>query len=72
MKDALTAGHAIVATLGNISTGDGHSVMIYAFENGNYKIKDSHGVKYEIPLDRPDFFQVSFRKFHEPLTIENC
>ena len=71
MKDALSAGHAIVANLGNISTGDGHCVMLYAFKNGNFKIKDSHGVKYEIPLDRPDFFQVEFRKFHEPLTIEN-
>ena len=33
--------------------------MIYAFENGNFKVKDSHGDKYEIPLDRPDFLQVS-------------
>ena len=32
--------------------------MIYAVENQNFKIKDSHGVKYEIPIDRPDFYQV--------------
>ena len=32
--------------------------MIFAFENGNFKIKDSNGVKYEIPIDRPDFYQV--------------
>ena len=32
--------------------------MIYAIENGNFKIKDSHGLKYDIPLNRPDFFQV--------------
>ena len=37
--------------------------MIYAFQNGNFKIKDSHGVKYEIPLDRPDFLQVNFLTF---------
>ena len=33
--------------------------MIYAIENQNFKIKDSHGVKYEIPIERPDFFQVT-------------
>ena len=58
--------------MGNISTGDGHCVMIYGFRNGNFKIKDSHGVKYEIPLDRPDFIQVSYRKFHELLISENA
>ena len=52
-------GHAIVANLGDIFSGDGHCVMIYALENQNFKIKDSHGVKYEIPIDRPDFYQVN-------------
>ena len=32
--------------------------MIYAVENQNFKIKDSHGVKYEIQIDRPDLYQV--------------
>ena len=58
LKDALNDGHAIVANLGDIFSGDGHCVMIYAVENQNFKIKDSHGVKYEIPIDRPDFQQV--------------
>ena len=57
-KDALNDGHAIVANLGDIYSGNGHSVLIYAVENKNLKIKDSHGVKYEIPIDRPDFYQV--------------
>ena len=32
--------------------------MIYAYENGEFKVKDSHGDKYTIPIDRPDFYQV--------------
>ena len=59
LKDALNDGHAIVANLGDISSGDGHCVMIYAVKNRNFKVKDSHGVKYEIPIDRPDFYQVT-------------
>ena len=51
-------GHAVVANLGDIFTGDGHCVLIYAVEKQNFKIKDSHGVKYKIPIDRPDFYQV--------------
>ena len=61
-QHAIDNGHAIVANLGNISTGDVHCVMIYAFEKRrkSFKIKDSHGFDYEIPLERPDFFQVIF------------
>ena len=62
LKDALKDGHAIVAGLGNIfKTELGHCVMIYAVDDQKtrFKIKDSHGVKYEIPIDRPDFFQVT-------------
>ena len=51
-------GHVIVANLGDIYSGNGHCVIIYGVENQNFKIKDSHGVKYEIPVDRPDFLQV--------------
>ena len=32
--------------------------MIYAYANGEFKVKDSHGIKYTIPINRPDFFQV--------------
>ena len=32
--------------------------MIYAFENGFFKVKDPLGIKYQIPIDRPDFYQV--------------
>ena len=32
--------------------------MIYAYENGKFKVKDSQGLKYTIPINRPDFFQV--------------
>ena len=41
--------------LGNISW---HAVVIYALENGQYKIKDSQGHKYGIPKDRCTFLQV--------------
>ena len=58
-QDALNDGHAIVATLGDIFSGDGHCVLIYAAEGSNFKIKDSHGYKYDIPINRPDFLQVN-------------
>ena len=53
-KDVLNDGNAVVATLSNLS----HTVLIYAFENYKFKVKDSHGKKYEIPIDRPDSIQV--------------
>ena len=59
LKDALKEEHAIVANLGDIFSGNGHCVLIYDFENPNFKIKDSHGVEYEISIERPDFYQVN-------------
>ena len=35
-----------------------HAVLIYSLDNDKFKVKDSHGVKYEIPIDRPDSVQV--------------
>ena len=57
-QDALSDGNAIVATLSSLSGYGHHTVMIYAFENECFKVKDSYGIKYEIPVDRPDFNQV--------------
>ena len=41
---------------------DHHTVLIYSLNNDKFKVMDSHGVKYEIPINRPDFIQV-YRKF---------
>ena len=50
------------ALLANITNGLAHTfyhaVVIYAVENGQYKIKDSQGKKYEIPNNRCTFMQV--------------
>ena len=37
---------------------DAHAVLIYSRDNDKFKIKDSQGVKYEIPINRPDSVQV--------------
>ena len=58
IQDALSAGNAIVATLVSPSGRDGHAVMIYGCNDEIFKIKDSHGNKYEIPINRPDYHQV--------------
>ena len=57
-KDALNDGNVVVATLSNLSNDEAHTVLIYSFENYKYKVKDSYGKKYEIPIDRPDSIQV--------------
>ena len=48
--------------LANITNGlenlGWHAVVIYALENGQYKIKDSDGNKYKISKDRCTFLQV--------------
>ena len=41
---------------------DAHAVLIYSLDNDKFKVKDSLGVKYEIPIDRPDSIQV-YQKF---------
>ena len=35
--------------------------MIYSLDNDNFKVKDSYGEKYEIPISRPDSLQVKIR-----------
>ena len=35
-----------------------HAVLIYSLDNDKFKVKDSQGVKYEIPINRPDSIQV--------------
>ena len=37
------------------------SVFRAWIENGEFKVKDSQGYKYKIPIDRPDFFQYEYR-----------
>ena len=39
-----------------------HAVLIYSLDNDKFKVKDSLGVKYEIPINRPDSVQV-YQKF---------
>ena len=36
----------------------GHAVLIYSRDKDNFKVKDSHGGKYTIPINRPDYQQV--------------
>ena len=62
-QDALKDGNVVVATLCNLFDDDSHSVLIYKFENYKFKVKDSHGEKYEIPIDRPDSIQVCKKEF---------
>ena len=57
-KDALDGGNVVVATLSNLSDAKSHTVLIYNFENYKFKVKDSYGNTYEIPIDRPDSIQV--------------
>ena len=58
-KDVLDDGNAEEATLSSlIPPIQSHTVLIYSYENYKFKIKDSYGEKYEIPIDRPDFIQV--------------
>ena len=42
----------------SLTNDDCHAVLIYSMDNENFKIKDSHGEKYEIPISRPDSLQV--------------
>ena len=37
---------------------DSHAVLIYSLDNDKFKVKDSYGRKYEIPINRPDCLQV--------------
>ena len=62
-KDALNDGNVVVATLANLLDDESHTVLIYAFENYKFKVKDSYGKKYEIPVDRPDSIQVCRKYF---------
>ena len=57
-EDVLNAGNVVVATLSNLFDDESHTVLIYAYENYKFKVKDSNGKKYEIPIDRPDSIQV--------------
>ena len=57
-QDALKDGNVVVTTLSNLFDDESHAVLIYAFEYYKFKVKDSHGEKYEIPIDRPDSIQV--------------
>ena len=38
-----------------------HAVLIYSLDNDKFKIKDSYGRKYEIPINRPDSLQVKIQ-----------
>ena len=67
-KDALDDGNVVVTTLSELKKdhrfdAESHTVLIYAFENFKFKVKDSHGKKYEIPIDRPDSIQVCRKYF---------
>ena len=43
-----------------------HAVLIYSVNNDKFKVKDSQGVKYEIPINRPDSIQVDQKfTFHQ-------
>ena len=53
-----------MATLSNLYDAESHTVLIYSFENYKFKVKDPYGKKYEIPIDRPDSFQVSENYFN--------
>ena len=70
IKDALSAGNAIVATLLSLSGRAAHAVMIYGCANEEFKIKDSYGKKYKIPIDRPDYYQVIKLKHKRLITIQ--
>ena len=40
-----------------------HAVLIYSLDNDKFKVNDSYGKKYEIPINRPDSIQVD-QKFN--------
>ena len=63
-QDVLNDGNAVVATLSNLFDNESHTVLIYSFENYKFKVKDSYGKKYEIPIDRPDSIQVCEKKYY--------
>ena len=48
---------------------DAHAVLIYSLDNDKFKVKDSLGVKYEIPINRPDSVQVYQQFTFEKLLI---
>ena len=62
-KDALKDGNVVVTTLSNLFDDECHTVLIYSIENYKFKVKDSYGNKYEIPIDRPDSIQVCRKYF---------
>ena len=60
IQETVTAGNAVVALRWNPSNPVAHAVMIYAFENGNFKIKDSHGEEYQIPINDPEIYPIGY------------
>ena len=43
-----------------------HAVLIYSLDNDKFKVKDSRGVEYKIPINRPDSIQVDQKfTFHQ-------
>ena len=44
-----------------------HAVVIYGMsdDNNSFKVKDSHGLKYEIPVSRCSYSQVKFSPLKE-------
>ena len=58
----LGKNHYVIALLANITNGlfdiTYHAVVIYEFEAGHYKIKDSQGNKYKISKNRCTSMQV--------------
>ena len=72
IKDVLSAGNAIVAMLWSHSNHFAHAVMIYNYDNTNFKIKDSHGEKYEISIEHPEITRDSYNWILYPygLTFE--
>ena len=61
LQDALHAGNVIVTVLSNLHDNAAHAVLIYSLDNDKFKVKDSYGRKYEIPMNRPDSLQVKIR-----------
>ena len=61
LQDALDNGDAIVAVLANLHNDAAHAVLIYSLDNEEFKVKDSHGRKYKISINRPDWVQVKIR-----------
>ena len=55
-----TDGYRLRTKFQFMSTPDNaaHAVLIYSRDNDKFKVKDSYGKKYEIPINRPDSVQV--------------